>query len=72
MIHDPFPNQPLVGYQVSVGHFTVKVEGRTKEEAITAARRQLCRELPRMWDVIQSLETSRFEFASNIEQKRTP
>ena len=72
MIHDPLPNQPLVGYRVSVGHFTVTVEGRTKEEAITAARRQLCRELPRMWDVIQSLETSRFEVASNTEQKPSP
>ena len=61
MIHDPFPHEPIVDYQVSVGHFTVKVEGRSREEAIVAARRRLCSELPRMWDVIHSLEQSRFQ-----------
>lgn len=64
MIHDPFPNQPIIDYQVSVGHFTVKVEGHTPGEAIKEARRQLCQQLPRMWDVIQSLDDSRFEVAT--------
>ena len=61
MIHDPFPLQPTTDYEVCVGHFTVRVEGRSRDEAIVAARRQLCRELPRMWDVIHSLEANRFQ-----------
>ena len=44
MIYEPHPNQPLVDYKVSVGHFTVSVECRTRQEAIIAARRQLCHE----------------------------
>lgn len=66
MIHDPIPNQPLVDYQVSVGHFTVQVAGRTRDEAIQEARRKLCHELPRMWDVIQGLEDNRFQVAADI------
>lgn len=61
MIHDPYPQEPVQDYEVCVGHFTVKVEGRSKEDAIIAARKRLCRELPRMWDVIQSLEHERFQ-----------
>lgn len=48
-------------YRVRVGHTTVVVEAASAEEAIREARRQLCHEMPRMWDVIQSLETTRFE-----------
>lgn len=69
MIHDPFPNQPFVDYRVSVGHFSVKVEGRTRDEAIKEARRKLCHDLPRMWDVIQGLDDHRFEVAADTEPK---
>lgn len=38
----------------------VTVASATPQEAIVAARRQLCHELPRMWDVIQQMDASRF------------
>jgi hypothetical protein len=43
-------------YRVEIGHTSVTVEGETVQEALSAARIRLCRELPRLWDVIQSLE----------------
>jgi len=48
-------------YEVSVGHARVRVRGASLDEAIEQARTKLCVDLPRMWDVIQSLEISRFE-----------
>lgn len=51
-------------YDVRVGHFAVRVQGATPQEAILAARRQLCVDLPRLWDVIQAMEPSRFSVQS--------
>ena len=48
-------------FEVTVGHKTVTVECATKDEAVEMARRQMCLELPRMWDVIHSLEDERFQ-----------
>ena len=48
-------------YSVQVGFASVTVEGQTHSDAIQAARRQLCLEMPRMWDVIQNLEDDRFQ-----------
>ena len=48
-------------YEVRVGHARVRVRGASLDEAIQAARNKLCMDLPRMWDVIQSLEMERFE-----------
>ena len=48
-------------YEVSVGHARVRVRGASRDEAIAEARAQLCLDLPRMWDVIHSLEMQRFE-----------
>lgn len=54
--------QPHLGtFQVQVGHMTVTVKGHTQQEAIAAARRRLCLELPRLWDVIQMLDPDRFQ-----------
>ncbi len=63
MIAPLHPNLPseLTTYRVQLGHTTTTVQGRTTEEALFAARRQLCNEMPRMWDMIQKLEASRFE-----------
>lgn len=54
----PRPDQR---YEVIVGHARVTVTGASKDEAVLAARRRLCRDMPRMWDVIQSLDLQRFE-----------
>jgi hypothetical protein len=56
------PDQ-LQRYRVRLGHAEVRVEGHSPHEAIQLARRQLCRELPRLWDVIQRLEDNRFHVA---------
>jgi hypothetical protein len=63
------PNQPhelsaspgeMRMFSVQVGHTTTTVPGRTPAEAIYEARRRLCQENPRMWDMIQQLDESRF------------
>jgi hypothetical protein len=51
----------LITYRVQVGHTATTVQGRSREEAIREARRKLCQEMPRMWDMIHKLEDSRFE-----------
>ncbi len=47
-------------YEVIVGHARVRVSGASRAEAVEVARRQLCADMPRMWDVIQSLDLQRF------------
>ena len=54
-------HRPNNSYQVRIGHTSVIVTGRDQADAIDVARQRLCVEMPRMWDVIQTLETSRFE-----------
>lgn len=55
--HQPQPQN----YEVSIGHATVLVKERGIPEAIAAARKLLCQELPRMWDVIHALDPQRFQ-----------
>jgi hypothetical protein len=43
-----------------VGHTAVTVECHSPDEAIVLARRLLSLDMPRMWDVIQALDASRF------------
>ena len=57
--HDP-DFQPTAKYRVSIGHQSVTVSCANRVQAIQAARRQLCAEMPRMWDVIHALDESRF------------
>jgi hypothetical protein len=47
-------------FEVQVGLARVRVEAHSPEEAIHAARQAFCREMPRMWDVIQRLAADRF------------
>ena len=47
-------------YQVRVGYSKITVRGTNHTEAIQEARRRLCLEMPRMWDVIQALDDTRF------------
>jgi len=53
-------SRPLLEYEVRVGHIRVIVNGGSREDAIVQARRKMSREMPRMWDVIHALASSRF------------
>jgi hypothetical protein len=48
-------------FEVTVGFARVTVTGVTREDAIQQARRALCREMPRLYDVIRNLDPSRFQ-----------
>ena len=47
-------------YRVDVGHVSIQVQAGCAKEAVQAARRQLCVELPRLWDRIRAMEVHRF------------
>jgi hypothetical protein len=47
-------------YDVQVGHWSVRVLGRNTAEAIEHARKRLCDDMPRLWDVITRLGVDRF------------
>jgi hypothetical protein len=53
--------RPLLEYEVRVGHMRVIVNGISRDDAITNARRRLSREMPRMWDVIHGLAATSFD-----------
>lgn len=55
-------------YQVTVGHLRVTVGGTSRDDAIQQARRALCVELPRLYDVIRSLDSSRFQVVPLVHQ----
>ncbi|MDZ4656499.1 MAG: hypothetical protein SH868_02855 [Bythopirellula sp.] len=48
-------------YRVRVGHMEVFVVAQNETEAIDLARRAFAQELPRFYDLIRALESSRFE-----------
>jgi hypothetical protein len=54
-------NQQLKTYRVCVGHWQIRIKARDVEEAVQLARRQLARELPRLYDVIRTLTVARFQ-----------
>ena len=54
-------NRTLLTYRVRVGHHEFHVKARDAGEAMELARRQLARELPRLYDVIRSLAENRFQ-----------
>ncbi len=60
---------PKLDFDVRVGLMQVKVKGTNRQEAVENARKQLCKELPRMWDVIQGLAETRFEVTCRNETK---
>jgi hypothetical protein len=53
-------HQPLEVYLVRVGHWEVRLKARDREEAIRLARRQMARELPRLYDIVRALNVARF------------
>lgn len=54
-------NRTIISYRVRVGHHKFRVKARDAAEAVLLARRQLARELPRLYDIIRDLEESRFQ-----------
>jgi hypothetical protein len=52
---------PRHKFEVRVGHARVTVEAATRQQALTAARRLLADDMPRMWDKIYSLRDDQFE-----------
>jgi hypothetical protein len=53
--------QPLKIYRIRVGHWEICLQAHDAEEAIQLARRQMARELPRLYDVIRTLTAARFQ-----------
>ncbi len=51
----------LKTFSVRVGHWQIVVYAQDAEEAILVARRHLAIELPRLYDVIRSLTSARFQ-----------
>jgi len=47
-------------FQVQVGHFNLTLLCRDQAEAIRLARRRLCDEFPRLWEMVHNLSTDRF------------
>jgi len=53
-------NQQLKTFRIRVGHWEARLKARNAEEAVELARRQLARELPRLYDVIRTLTAAKF------------
>jgi hypothetical protein len=53
-------HQPRKSYYVRVGHWEIRVTARDADEAVAIARRQLARDLPRLYDIIRNLTANRF------------
>jgi len=51
-------NRPLCSYRVRVGHWETRIRARDDVEALVVARMQLGRELPRLYDVIRSMNAA--------------
>jgi hypothetical protein len=53
--------QLLKSFRIRVGHWEICLQARDADEAIDLARRQMARELPRLYDVIRALTAARFQ-----------
>jgi hypothetical protein len=53
--------ETLKTYRIRVGHWEIRIKARDADEAIALARRQMARDLPRLYDVIRSLTANRFQ-----------
>jgi hypothetical protein len=54
-------NRPLLTYRVRIGHHDLHVKAHDVAEAVEIARRQLGRELPRLYDLIRNLTAAKFQ-----------
>jgi hypothetical protein len=48
-------------YRVRVGHLEFRIRAHDADEAIALTRRKLAQELPRLYDIIRTMEPSRFQ-----------
>lgn len=60
VMKNPISRVTKLRFKVEVGYAVAEVEGATREEAIAAARRCFCLEMPRLWDRIQAIDVARF------------
>ena len=58
--------QPLKTFRVRVGHWEVQVRATSADQAIETARRQMARELPRLYDVIRGITAARFQVEATV------
>ena len=47
-------------FRVTVGHVSMLVQAGSTPDAIDQARRRMCADMPRLWDVIENLDEDRF------------
>jgi hypothetical protein len=59
-------NQSLKSFLVRVGHWEVRVRAADAETAVETARRQIASDLPRLYDVIRGLATTRFQVEATM------
>jgi hypothetical protein len=59
MIRREFPAEAQV-FRVTLGHMSVLVQAGDVPQAVQQARQKLCSEMPRLWDVITTMEETRF------------
>lgn len=50
-------------YRVALGHLQVTVRANSRQHAVELAARELCQELPRLWDVIRATPDDQFQVA---------
>lgn len=57
----PAESARLLTYEVTLGYHLLRVQAPDADRAVAEARRRLCAELPRLWDVIRDLDRHRFQ-----------
>jgi hypothetical protein len=57
-------HRPMLSYHIRVGHLEFHLKAHDAAEAIELTRRQLSRDLPRLYDLIRNLTTTRFQVES--------
>jgi hypothetical protein len=60
MLDEP-RNEEYRRYEVRLGYAAVTVQGGSIRQVLDEARRRLCQEMPRLWDLIRSATDDRFE-----------
>jgi len=51
----------LKHFLVKVGHSEVEVQGVDRDDAVRNARKLLSKEMPRLWDMIYTMDISKFQ-----------
>lgn len=64
------PTPQLREFRVVVGHWDLRIQAMNAQSAIDEAKRTLCRQLPRLWDVIHTLAPDRFSVTTPTDSKQ--